>query len=61
MATLHNLDTRLAKLEQPRSTPTIVAVLLYGEDEPEPPVEPGSVVIQITLDTPSERPEAREL
>jgi hypothetical protein len=61
MATLHNLDTRLAKLEQPRSTPTIVAVLLYGEDEPEPPVEPGTTVIQIHLDDPAERTEARTL
>jgi hypothetical protein len=61
MATLHNLDTRLAKLEQPRSTPTIVAVILCGQDEPEAPQEPGTTVIQITLDAPAERRKADAL
>ena len=61
MMTLYGLLKRLEKLEQPRSTPTIVAVLLCGQDEPEPPQEPGTTVIQITLDDPPERPEAREL
>ena len=43
---------RLERLEQPRQSPQIVEVILIGEDEPEPPLEPGVEVIQITLDGP---------
>jgi hypothetical protein len=56
--TYDQLHRRLQKLEQPHHSITIVAVDLYGEDEPEPPYEPGSQVIQITLGTPSELGEA---
>ena len=51
---------RLERLEQPRQSPQIVEVILIGQDEPEPPLEPGVEVIQITLDGPTEQPEIGE-
>ena len=51
---------RLERLERPRQSPQIVEVILIGQDEPEPPLEPGVEVIQITLDGPPERREADE-
>ena len=49
---------RLERLEQPLPSRKIVAVILIGQDEPEPPHTPGVEVIRITLDDPSERGEA---
>jgi hypothetical protein len=46
---------RLERLERPHQAIKIVAVHLYGEDEPEPPHEPGVQVIQVTLGTPFEK------
>jgi hypothetical protein len=51
-------EKRLQRLEQPRQSPTITEVLLYGQDEPEPPLAPGAQVIQITLGAPSAQGEA---
>ena len=51
-------EKRLQRLEQPLQSPKIVAVILIGQDEPEPPHTPGVEVIRITLDDPSERGEA---
>jgi hypothetical protein len=46
---------RLERLERPLQSPKIVAVILLGEGEPEPPQDPGIKVIQITLGTPFEK------
>ena len=46
---------RLARLERPLQSPKIVAVHLYGQDEPEPPQDPNVEVMQITLGTPCEK------
>ena len=46
---------RLERLERPLQSPTIVAVSLCGQDEPEPPHDPGVKVMQITLGTPLEK------
>jgi hypothetical protein len=50
---------RLERLERPRQPSRIVIrqVILIGEDEPDPPHEPGVKVIRVTLDTPSEKAE----
>jgi hypothetical protein len=46
---------RLERLQRPLQSPKIVAVLLIGQVEPEPPHEPGARVIDVTLgDTPSQ-------
>jgi hypothetical protein len=49
---------RLERLEQPLPSRKIVAVSLTGQDEPEPPHDPGVKVMRITLDDPSEQGEA---
>jgi hypothetical protein len=49
------LRKRLERLEQPRQSPTITEVLLYGQDEPDPPHAPGVEVIEIKLDDPAGR------
>jgi len=46
---------RLERLEQPLPSPKIMAVILTGQDEPEPPHDPGVKVMQITLGTPLEK------
>ena len=46
---------RLERLERPRQSPKIVAVILCGQDEPEPPYAPNVEVRQITLGTPCEK------
>ena len=51
------LYKRVQKLEQPSQSIKITAVDLYGEDEPKPPLEPGSQVIWVTLGPPSEQGE----
>ena len=48
---------RLERLERPRQSPKIVAVLLSGEGEPEPPQDPNIQVMQITLGDPSAQAE----
>jgi hypothetical protein len=50
------LYKRLQKLEQPHSI-KIVAVILCGQDEPEPSHDPNVEVIQITLGDPSAQAE----
>ena len=58
------LRRRLERLERPRQPPTMVIreVLLIGEGEPDPPLEPWGEVIHVTLgDTPPQvsRPSTR--
>jgi hypothetical protein len=48
---------RLERLERLLQSPKIVAVLLIGQVEPEPPHAPNVEVIRITLDDPSEQAE----
>jgi hypothetical protein len=48
---------RLERLERPLQSPKIVAVLLLGEGDEEPPHNPNVEVIQLTLGDPSERAE----
>ena len=48
---------RLERLERPRQSPKIVAVILCGQDEPEPPYAPNVEVMQITLGDPSAQAE----
>ena len=48
---------RLERLQRPLQSPKIVAVILTGQDEPEPPHTPNVEVIQITLGDPSAQAE----
>ena len=51
------LRKRLERLERPLQPPKsrIIEVILCGEDEPDPPHEPGVQVIHVTLGTPAEQ------
>jgi hypothetical protein len=51
------LHRRWQKLEQQLQSPTITAVILIGQDEPDPPHASGVKVIQLTLGTPFEQAE----
>ena len=46
---------RLERLARPLQSPTIVAVILTGQDEPEAPHTPNVEVMQITFGTPCEK------
>jgi hypothetical protein len=46
---------RLERLGRPLQSPQIMVVILTGQDEPEPPHDPGVEVIRITLGDPSEQ------
>jgi len=48
---------RLERWERLLQSPTIVAVILIGQDEPEPPHTPNVEVMQMTLGDPSAQAE----